>query len=108
MSIMIISRLIPPSKLPPGPRSPGEPELRRELRRWQVLSIVVGAVIGTGIYIRPASVAQLLGTPAAIMVAWLVGGILSLCGALTYAQLTTRIPGTGGEYLFLRKTLGEL
>ena len=39
---------------------------------------------------------------------WLVGGVLTLCGALTYAQLAMSIPGTGGEYLFLRTTLGKL
>jgi basic amino acid/polyamine antiporter, APA family len=72
-----------------------------------VLAIVVGAMLGTGIYIRPASIAQLLGSPAAIMGVWLVGGVLTLCGAFTYAQLAMRIPGTGGEYIFLRTTLGK-
>ena len=82
--------------------------LRRDLRRRHVLAIVVGSMLGTGIYTRPASIAQLLGSPAAIMGVWLVGGVLTLCGALTYAQLAMRIPGTGGEYLFLRTTLGKL
>ena len=92
----------------PEPASPGERELRRDLRRPQMLAIVVGGVLGTGIYIRPASIAQLLGSPTLILGVWLAGGILSLCGALTYAQLAIRIPGTGGEYLFLRTTLGRL
>jgi APA family basic amino acid/polyamine antiporter len=73
-----------------------------------VLAIVVGAIVGAGIYLRPASIAQLLGSPMLILGVWLAGGILSLCGALTYAQLAMRIPGTGGEYLFLRTTLGRL
>jgi len=90
------------------PSSLGDSELRRELRRPHVLAIVVGAIVGTGIYIRPASIAQLLGSPTLILAAWLAGGFLSLCGALTYAQLAIRIPGTGGEYLFLRTTLGRL
>jgi basic amino acid/polyamine antiporter, APA family len=88
--------------------SSGERELRRDLRRPHVLAIVVGAIVGTGIYIRPASIAQLLGSPALIIGVWLVGGILTLCGALTYARLAIRVPGTGGEYLFLRMTLGRL
>jgi basic amino acid/polyamine antiporter, APA family len=88
--------------------SSGEHELKRELRRPQVLAIVVGAIVGTGIYIRPASIAQLLGSPALDFGAWLVGGLLALGGALTYAQLAIRVPGTGGEYLFLRTTLGRL
>jgi basic amino acid/polyamine antiporter, APA family len=86
----------------------GERALRRELGRPQMLAIVVGAVVGTGICIRPASIAQLLGSPTLILGVWLAGGILSLCGALTYAQLAIQIPGTGGEYLFLRTTLGRL
>jgi APA family basic amino acid/polyamine antiporter len=86
----------------------GEQELRRDLRRPQVLAIVVGAIVGTGIYIRPASIAQFLGSPALIIGIWLVGGMLTLCGALTYARLAMLVPGTGGEYLFLRTTLGRL
>ena len=90
------------------PNLSGEHELKRDLRRPQVLAIVVGAIVGTGIYIRPASIAQLLGSPTLVIGVWLVGGLLALCGALTYAQLAIRIPGTGGEYLFLRATLGRL
>jgi basic amino acid/polyamine antiporter, APA family len=90
------------------PSSSGDRGLRRDLHRPHVLAIVVGAIVGTGIYIRPASTAQLVGSSALIMGVWLAGGILSLCGALTYAQLAIRIPGTGGEYLFLRITLGRL
>jgi basic amino acid/polyamine antiporter, APA family len=90
------------------PDASGERELRRELRRPQVLAIVVGAIVGSGIYIRPASIAQQLESPRLLLAVWLAGGILSLCGALTYAQLAMRIPGTGGEYLFLRTTLGRL
>jgi basic amino acid/polyamine antiporter, APA family len=89
-----------------GAQTSGEQVLRRDLRRWHVLAIVVGSIVGTGIYIRPASVAQLVSSPTAIMGVWLLGGALSLCGALTYARLATQIPGTGGEYLFLRTTLG--
>jgi basic amino acid/polyamine antiporter, APA family len=92
----------------PEPPDRGERELRRELHRPQLLAIVVGAIVGAGIYIRPASIAQLLGSRRLILGVWLAGGILSLCGALTYAQLAMRIPGTGGEYLFLRTTLGRL
>lgn len=73
-----------------------------------MLAIVVGGMVGTGIYLRPASIAQLLGSATAILGVWLAGGILSLFGALTYAQLAMRIPGTGGEYLFIRTTLGRL
>ena len=110
-----IEMIVSESKIPSEHRSTtakpnlsSEHELKRDLRRPQVLAIVVGAVVGTGIYIRPASIAQLLGSPALVIGVWLVGGLLALRGALTYAQLAMRVPGTGGEYLFLRATLGRL
>ncbi len=86
----------------------GSRELRRILSRVQVLAIVVGSIVGAGIYIRPASIAQLLGSPTSILSVWLAAGALSLCGALTYAQLAMRISGSGGEYQFLQVTLGRL
>lgn len=89
-------------------RSVGERELRRDLHRPQVLALVVGAMVGSGIYIRPASIAQQLESPKLILAVWIIGGLLSLCGSLSYAQLAMRVPGTGGEYLFLRTTLGSL
>ena len=86
----------------------GSRELLRALSRYQVLAIVVGAVVGTGIYIRPASIAQLVGSEASILAVWLAAGILSLCGALTYSQLAMRHSGSGGEYRFLHATLGRM
>ena len=82
--------------------------LHRGLSRWHALAVVVGGVIGTGIYIRPASIAQMAATPGAIMGVWVAAALLSLGGALSYAQLATRIPKSGGEYAYLRETLGEL
>ena len=69
--------------------------------------MVVGSIVGTGIYIRPASVAQLVGSPALVLVVWIGAGLLSLAGAQTYAQLAALIPRSGGEYAFLRTTFGE-
>jgi hypothetical protein len=66
------------------------------------------AIVGTGIYIRPASVAQLVGGRTLVLVVWICAGLLSLAGALTYAQLAALIPRSGGEYAYLRTTLGEL
>ena len=85
-----------------------EEGLVRGLTRWHALAIVVGAVLGTGIYIRPASIAQLVGSPIWIVTVWIATGLLSLAGALTYAELANNIPRSGGEYAFLKVTLGEL
>jgi basic amino acid/polyamine antiporter, APA family len=85
-----------------------EAPLSRILTRWHALAIVIGSIVGTGIYIRPASIAQLLHARAPIVAIWVAAGVLTLCGGLTYAELARRIPRTGGEYAFLRATLGEL
>jgi APA family basic amino acid/polyamine antiporter len=73
-----------------------------------VLAICVGSIVGTGIYIRPAGIAQLLHTPGRVLLLWCAAGLLCLAGALTYAELAARFPRSGGEYAFLRETLGEL
>jgi APA family basic amino acid/polyamine antiporter len=83
-------------------------ELRRGLTRTHALAIVVGGILGTGIYIRSASIAQLVGSPGWLIAVWALTGLLMLAGALTYAELAARIPRSGGEYAFLRVTLGEL
>jgi len=85
-----------------------EEGLHRGLTRWHALAVVIGGMLGTGIYTRPASIAQLVGSPSSIMAVWIGTGLLSLAGALTYAALAARIPRSGGEYAFLRVTLGEL
>ena len=82
--------------------------LRRALTRWNALAIVIGAVIGTGIYLRPASIAQLVQTPAAILAVWVGAGLVSMAGALTYSDLAARLPRSGGEYAFLHATLGNM
>jgi len=82
--------------------------LHRGLSRWNALAIVIGAVIGTGIYIRPTSVAQLVQTPVAIVAVWLGAGLLTMAGALTYSDLAARLPRSGGEYTFLHATLGNI
>lgn len=81
--------------------------LRRALTRWHALAIVVGAVVGTGIYLRPASIAQLVQTPGRIAAVWIGAALISLAGAATYSSLASRFPRSGGEYAYLRETLGH-
>jgi APA family basic amino acid/polyamine antiporter len=69
--------------------------------------LVAGMVIGIGIFKLPGLVASSAASPAHYFLAWIVGGIACLCGALVYAELASRIPETGGEYQFLRRGLGE-
>ena len=69
--------------------------------------LVAGMVIGVGIFKLPGLVAANAGSGTQFFLAWLVGGVLCLCGALVYAELASRHPETGGEYVFLRRGMGE-
>ena len=65
--------------------------------------VVVGGIIGAGIFINPYIVAQRLDSPALVMAAWLAGGVVALAGALTFAELGTLFPKAGGHYAYLRE-----
>lgn len=69
--------------------------------------ITVGIVIGAGIFQTPTMVAGIAGTPALMLLAWVLGGVLSLVGALTYAELATTYPSAGGDYTFLSRAYGR-
>src|SRR5262249_3172431 len=71
-------------------------------------ALVVGSIIGTGVYFKAAIMSQLVGSPALVFVAWFVAGFLSLCGALSFAELGGMMPKAGGEYVWLRAAYGEV
>jgi APA family basic amino acid/polyamine antiporter len=83
-------------------------ELRRDLGIWAALAIVVGTVIGSGIFRVPQAMILNVGTVRMVFVVWLVGGALSLAGALTYAELAAAMPGAGGEYVYLTAAYGPM
>jgi APA family basic amino acid/polyamine antiporter len=89
------------------PGGSGDSGLRRGLNSIHVVSIVVSSIIGTGIFIRSASMMQDVGTAPLLMAAWIVAGLLTLAGALSYAELCTLMPRAGGEYVFLREAFGR-
>jgi APA family basic amino acid/polyamine antiporter len=70
--------------------------------------VVVGGIIGAGIFINPYIVAQRLDTPALVLGAWLAGGVVALAGALTFAELGTLMPRAGGHYVYLREAYHPL
>lgn len=74
----------------------------------EAVSLVAGTIIGTGIFLKAAVMAQLAGSVAGVLAAWVVAAVLSLTGALCYAELGSRFPHAGGEYVFLRKAWPEL
>src|SRR5512142_2494992 len=83
-------------------------ELKRELGAWSAASIVVGTVIGSGIFLVPRAMIEKVGSPEMVAVVWVVGGLLSLFGALSYAELAAALPEAGGEYVYLREAYGPL
>lgn len=82
------------------------PSLRRDLGLWGAVAIVVGTVIGSGIFLVPKSMILRVGSPEAVFLVFVFGGVLSLFGALTYAELAAAMPEAGGEYVYLREAYG--
>ncbi len=96
-----------PDAAPNPARYPGR-ELARDLRVSHAVSIVVGTIIGSGIFIVPRTMTAAVGSPKLVYLAWIVGGLLSFFGALTYAELGAMKPEAGGEYVYLRDAYGPL
>jgi basic amino acid/polyamine antiporter, APA family len=83
-------------------------ELVRGLGAWASAAIVVGTMIGTGIFLKPAEMAREGHTVSVVFAAWIAGAVLSLFGALSYAELGAMIPEAGGEYAYLRRGFGPV
>jgi basic amino acid/polyamine antiporter, APA family len=83
-------------------------DLPRVLRTSHATAIVVGTLIGSGIFLVPQEMMRATGSSSLVYLAWIVGGLLSLFGAMTYAELSTMLPYTGGEYVYLRGAYGDL
>jgi basic amino acid/polyamine antiporter, APA family len=79
------------------------PAPKRQLGLFDATMIVMGGIVGAGIFANPSEVAHRVHTPALILGAWTLGGLLALFGAFIWAELATRLPGAGGQYLYLRE-----
>ena len=90
------------------PSESARPELARDLRLSHAGAVVVGTIIGSGIFLVPAEMMQAVGSARLVYAAWVVGGILSFFGALTYAELGAMKPQAGGEYVYVRDAYGPL
>src|SRR5580704_14727213 len=88
--------------------SEGRFDLRRDLGVWSAAAIVVGTVIGSAIFIVPRDMINNVGSPFMVFAVWIFGGMLSLFGALSYAELAAALPEAGGEYVYLREAYGPL
>lgn len=93
---------------PMNPAAPSTGAVQREtLRLHEAIAIIVGIVIGAGIFKAPSLVATFTGSEAWMFGAWIVGGLVSLVGALCYAELATAYPHAGGDYHFLQRAYGR-
>jgi APA family basic amino acid/polyamine antiporter len=82
--------------------------LPRVLGLWDIVSIVIGGVIGSGIFLVPKDMAVAVQVPLLILAVWVVGGVLSFFGALAFGELGASIPEAGGAYVFLRESYGSM
>ena len=87
---------------------PAQPNLPRVLDARHATSIVVGIIIGSGIFLVPREMMAAVGSSRMVYVVWITGGLLSLAGAMTYAEIAAERPHYGGEYAFLREAYGDL
>jgi APA family basic amino acid/polyamine antiporter len=94
-----------PSSAKPASQKPG---LVASLGLFSATAIVVGSMIGSGIFIVPADISRGVGSPALLIGAWLVTTVMTLIGALSYGELAAMMPGAGGQYIYLREALGRI
>src|SRR6185295_7501339 len=85
---------------------PHSQELKRDLGLWSAVAIVVGTVIGSGIFLVPKTMILAVGSVPMVFFVWIFAGALTLAGALTYAELASAMPEAGGEYVYLRAAYG--
>jgi APA family basic amino acid/polyamine antiporter len=83
------------------------PQLQRQLGLWTCVSIVVGSVIGSSIFMKPATMAAQTGSPVVLSLVWVIAGIVSMFGGMINAEVGTLLPKTGGQYIYFRHMYGE-
>jgi len=85
-----------------------EPRLARRLGLFDATMLVMGGIVGSGIFLNPAEVARHVSSPGLIVGAWLIGGAIAIAGAFVYAELAARRPQVGGQYAYLRDAWGPM
>jgi APA family basic amino acid/polyamine antiporter len=85
-----------------------EPRLVRRLGAFDATMLVMGGIVGSGIFVNPAEVARHVATPFLIVGVWLIGGLIAIAGAFVYAELAARRPEVGGQYAYLRDAWGPM
>ena len=88
--------------------APPAPTLERRIGRLDATALVVGSMIGSGIFIVSAESARLVGTPGRLLLTWVVAGALTVAASLSCAELSAMLPRAGGQYVFFREAYGPL
>src|SRR6187455_3331861 len=91
-----------------SPDTGTDTKLVRRLGLWSSLGVVIGITIGSGIFRTPAVIATRVPDPTLMLAVWVLGGLISLCGALSVAELAASLPRTGGWYVYVREGWGRL
>jgi len=78
------------------------PQLLRQIGLFDATMVVMGGIVGAGIFINPYVVAQRVHSPVLILGVWIAGGVVAMLGAFIYAELADRMPAVGGQYAYLR------
>jgi amino acid transporter len=99
---------MPQSQLPPLASSPDAHTLPRILGPIDAIAIVMGSIIGSGIFLKVDTIAGHLGSFGPIIAVWIAGGVAALCGSLAIAELSAMLPHAGGPYVYLRQAYGRL
>ena len=92
---------------PTDATDPAEPGLRKDLSTFSLTALIMGAMIGSGIFFLPGSMLALAGGVWPVMLAWIGGAVIALAGGLVFAELGAAFPKAGGQYVFLRDSLGR-
>ena len=92
-----------------APAASGTPHLQQGLGLWDCASLIMGSMIGSGIFLTSAEMArQLPGGAGLLLAAWGVAAVLTICGALSYGELAAMMPTAGGQYVYLKEAWGRL
>ena len=103
-----MSAIAAPTPSPAAPRDEWGERLPRSLGLFSAVAVLIGSTIGSGIFRTPALIARRVPAPVPMLAVWVLGGVLALCGALTYAELAGMHPRSGGIYVYVREGFGRL
>jgi APA family basic amino acid/polyamine antiporter len=104
---MVAPSMPPTERLEPVPPDGERHELPRVLGSWSAASILIGSIIGSGVFVKPGGIAESLPSPGWILVCWAAAGFLALIGSFAFAEMGSYFPGAGGQYTFLRESFGD-